>query len=94
MWKILSVSHRQWTPSGYMVHPRVEKKVSVFLNRLLAMSMDDQQLIFQYFSDTMDAMISSAKSTGQYEAGPIQLKATAVTLGQRLILHREPNTGM
>ncbi len=68
------------------MHPGVEKKVTVFLNRLLAMSMDDQQLIFKYFSDTMEAMIAAAKSTGNYEAGPIQLKATAVSLGMRTFL--------
>jgi hypothetical protein len=77
----------------WVSHPRVEKNVPVFLNRLLAMSMDDQQLIFKYFSDTMDAMIAAAKSMGKYEAGPVQLKATAITLGQRHIIHREPETG-
>ena len=39
-----------------IVHARMTK-VSTFLNRVLAMSMEDQQLLFTYFIATLEAHI-------------------------------------
>lgn len=46
------------------LHPRAAKKMSTFLNRLLALPMADQATLFEYFSATMDAIVESAKAKG------------------------------
>ncbi len=57
------------------------------------MGMDDQEIIFKYFSATMDALIAAAKSTGRFEHGPITLQASGVAVARRDIIHQEPGTG-
>ncbi len=84
---------RRHAAYGLVPSPSVVKSVPTFLNRVLAMGMDDQELIFRYFSNTMDALIASAKSTGRYEHGPINLQASGVEVARRQIVHREPGTG-
>lgn len=79
--------------TGVVPNQSAVKSVPTFLNRVLAMGMDDQEIIFKYFSATMDALIAAAKSTGKYEHGPITLQASGVTLARRTIVHREPGTG-
>lgn len=78
---------------GVVPSPSMVKSVPTFLNRVLAMGMDDQELIFRYFSNTMDALIAAAKSTGKYEHGPITLQASGVEIARRQIVHREAGTG-
>lgn len=39
------------------------------------MPLKTQALLFQYFSDVMDALIAEAKSKGQYEEGIVSIKA-------------------
>jgi len=45
----------------------VAQKVSTWLNRVLTMTLEDQELLFRYFSDTHDATILAAKSRGEYD---------------------------
>ncbi|CAL8463694.1 g3228 [Coccomyxa elongata] len=78
---------------GVCPSPSVVKSVPTFLNRVLAMGMDDQEIIFRYFSATMDALIAAAKSTGRFEHGPINLQASGVAVARRDIIHQEPGTG-
>ncbi|BDA48430.1 probable protein strawberry notch homolog 1 [Coccomyxa sp. Obi] len=78
---------------GVCPHPNVVKSVPTYLNRVLAMGMDDQEIIFKYFSATMDALIAAAKSTGRFEHGPINLQASGVSVARSDIIHKEPGTG-
>ena len=45
----------------------MKEKVSAWLNRVLAMTLEDQELLFRYFSETLDAVILAAKSRGDYD---------------------------
>lgn len=61
-----------------------------FLNRLLGLKLQDQELMFQYFAHTLDAMIVSAKTRGQYDAGILQLKSTNVWVEEKRTIHTDP----
>ena len=89
----MSTDGRRHSHYGVSPSQSVVKSVPTFLNRVLAMGMDDQELIFKYFSATMDALIAAAKSTGRFEHGPITLQASGVSVARRDIIHQEPGTG-
>jgi hypothetical protein len=55
-------------------------KVSRFLNRLLGMPLDLQQLLFGYFTDTFEAVVAQAKSSGRWDEGLVSLKAESIKL--------------
>lgn len=40
-----------------------------FLNRILGMEVHQQNALFQYFSDTLAAVIQEAKKNGKYDMG-------------------------
>lgn len=40
-----------------------------FLNRILGMEVQQQNAVFQYFSDTLAAVIQEAKKSGRYDMG-------------------------
>uniref|UniRef100_A0A8C7VJ44 Protein strawberry notch homolog 1 n=1 Tax=Oncorhynchus mykiss TaxID=8022 RepID=A0A8C7VJ44_ONCMY len=50
---------------GRNVHRRCWK----FLNRILGMAVQEQNALFQYFSDTLAAVIQNAKKNGRYDMG-------------------------
>ena len=41
--------------------------MSKFLNRILGMKVEKQNLLFKYFADTLNATINQAKRTGKYD---------------------------
>jgi C-terminal domain on Strawberry notch homologue len=43
--------------------------MSKFLNRILGMPVELQNRLFQYFTDTLAAIVSQAKKTGRYDLG-------------------------
>ncbi|XP_064030834.1 protein strawberry notch homolog 2 isoform X2 [Pogoniulus pusillus] len=53
----------------------VEKDCSItkFLNRILGLEVDKQNLLFQYFSDTFDYLIEKDKKEGKYDMGILDL---------------------
>ena len=68
-------------------------KVSTWLNRVLAMTLEDQDLIFQYFSSTLDAVVRAAKSRGEYDQGIMSVKAASVTIQRQSDIHTERLSG-
>uniref|UniRef100_A0A8C7ME22 Protein strawberry notch homolog 1 n=1 Tax=Oncorhynchus kisutch TaxID=8019 RepID=A0A8C7ME22_ONCKI len=44
-----------------------------FLNRILGMAVQEQNALFQYFSDTLAAVIQNAKKNGRYDMGILDL---------------------
>ncbi|DBA83686.1 TPA: hypothetical protein ACH3X1_016793 [Trebouxia sp. C0004] len=64
------------------------KKVTKFLNRMLAMSLRDQKMLFAFFSDTLDACIELAKTKGKFENGIVSLLGMqSITCVSRELLH-------
>lgn len=43
--------------------------IGKFLNRILGMEVHQQNALFQYFSDTLAAVIQEAKRNGRYDMG-------------------------
>ena len=41
--------------------------MSKFLNRILGMKVEKQNLLFKYFADTLNATINQAKRSGKYD---------------------------
>ena len=54
--------------------------VPKFLNRILGLSVEKQNLIFSYFFETMKALIRSAKRDGRYCEGLTDVKGSSITL--------------
>lgn len=55
----------KWThfpPSDY-------NNIGKFLNRILGMAVQQQNALFQYFSDTLAAVIQEAKKNGRFDLG-------------------------
>lgn len=47
--------------------------ISKFLNRILGMPVDLQNRLFQYFTDTLAAIVLQAKKSGRYDLGILDL---------------------
>ena len=47
--------------------------ISKFLNRILGMPVDLQNRLFQYFTDTLSAIVIQAKKSGRYDMGILDL---------------------
>lgn len=43
--------------------------IGKFLNRILGMAVQQQNALFQYFSDTLAAVIQEAKKNGRFDLG-------------------------
>lgn len=50
--------------------------MSKFLNRILGMKVELQNLLFKYFSDTLNAIITQAKRSGRYDQGILDVGLT------------------
>lgn len=57
------------------------------------MTLEDQQLIFKYFTDTYDAAISAAKSAGNFDAGITQIQASKIVLENQHVIHTDAQSG-
>ena len=51
-------------------------EMSKFLNRILGMHVEKQNLLFKYFSDTLAAIIQQAKRSGRYDQGILDVGMT------------------
>ena len=50
--------------------------MSKFLNRILGMKVEKQNLLFKYFADTLNATINQAKRSGKYDQGILDVGLT------------------
>ena len=57
------------------------------------MTLEDQELIFEYFSNTLDAVTMAAKSRGEYDQGITSIKASSVTVAKQSVIHTDKNSG-
>ncbi|XP_031633678.1 protein strawberry notch isoform X2 [Contarinia nasturtii] len=69
--------------------------ISKFLNRILGMPVDLQNRLFKYFTDTLNATISTAKKTGRFDLGIVDLgKSENVTRIKLVRFLRKHATGV
>nr|CAD7463383.1 unnamed protein product [Timema tahoe] len=59
--------------STYRMLDKDFNNISKFLNRILGMPVDLQNRLFQYFTDTLKAIIAQAKKTGRFDLGILDL---------------------
>lgn len=59
---------------------REARRIPRFLNRLLGLAPDDQQLVFSYFVDVHKEVVRVAKLSGQFDAGVSFLQSDVVML--------------
>lgn len=76
---------------SWRTEDKVVGKVSTWLNRVLALTLQDQALLFEYFSDTLEAVIQAAKSSGEYDHGITSLKANSVVIASQTAIHNDPS---
>ncbi|XP_036385163.1 protein strawberry notch homolog 1 isoform X2 [Megalops cyprinoides] len=59
--------------SGILTLDKDYNNIGKFLNRILGMEVQQQNALFQYFSDTLNAVIQNAKKNGRYDMGILDL---------------------
>ncbi len=71
-----------------------EYNVPRFLNRVLALCVDEQNALFDFFANLFDQTVSYAKANGTFDAGITDIKALAIRLAkQPRIVHIDQITG-
>uniref|UniRef100_A0A8C5JX75 Protein strawberry notch homolog 1 n=1 Tax=Jaculus jaculus TaxID=51337 RepID=A0A8C5JX75_JACJA len=53
--------------------PTIYNALGKFLNRILGMEVHQQNALFQYFADTLTAVVQNAKKNGRYDMGILDL---------------------
>ncbi|XP_019644077.1 PREDICTED: protein FORGETTER 1-like [Branchiostoma belcheri] len=66
--------------SGNSVKDKDSGMVGRFLNRILGLSVERQNLIFRYFSKCLDANIGAARREGRYNEGLVDITGSSVDL--------------
>ncbi|MFD1627795.1 strawberry notch family protein [Azospirillum griseum] len=67
--------------------------ITTFLNRLLALTLDLQGVLFTAFERLLDARIQGAIASGAHDVGLETLRAESFTVTERHSIHVHPKTG-
>lgn len=67
--------------------------INTFLNRLLALTISMQELLFTAFEDLLSARIEGAIASGTYEVGLETLQGASFQVADRRVIHQHPATG-
>jgi protein strawberry notch len=71
-----------------------EHNVPRFLNRILALEVDEQNALFNYFADLFDQTVRYAKTSGTFDEGVTDIKALAIRIARPpAVVHRDHVTG-
>jgi len=71
-----------------------ERNVPRFLNRILALDVDEKNTLFDYFSELFDQTVSYAKSSGTFDEGVTDIRAMAIRIAKPpAVVHRDKFTG-
>jgi len=62
---------------GHLTLDKGYNDMSKFLNRILGMQVKLQNLLFKYFTDTLNSIIDNAKKSGRYDQGILDVGLTA-----------------
>ncbi|KAK9815308.1 hypothetical protein WJX72_001386 [[Myrmecia] bisecta] len=91
---LLEYNPRMGCLHPYTVENKDKGSVKRFLNRLLAMRLEEQKTIFQYFSETLDVIIATAKSQGKYETGITTIQGVnGAEVKQKILIHTDTDSG-
>ncbi|WP_242218639.1 strawberry notch family protein [Shinella zoogloeoides] len=67
--------------------------ITTFLNRLLALTVELQGILFSAFEQLLQARIDGAIASGTYDMGLETLKAESFIVTDRQVIHTHPGTG-
>jgi hypothetical protein len=67
--------------------------ITTFLNRLLALTIDLQNVLFAAFEQLLSARIEGAIASGTYDAGLETLLAESFVVADRRVIYTHPGTG-
>jgi predicted RNA methylase len=67
--------------------------ITTFLNRLLALTIDLQNVLFTAFEQLLTARIEGAVASGIYDAGLETLRAESFVVADRRVIYTHPGTG-
>ncbi|ABS65972.1 putative methylase/helicase [Xanthobacter versatilis] len=67
--------------------------ISTFLNRLLALTIELQGILFAAFEQLLEARIDGAIASGSYDLGLETLRAERFTVSDRQVIYTHPATG-
>jgi len=67
--------------------------ITTFLNRLLALTIELQGILFSAFEQLLQARIDGAIASGTYDTGLETLKAESFIVTDRQVIHTHPGTG-
>jgi hypothetical protein len=67
--------------------------ITTFLNRLLALTIDLQGILFSAFEQLLEARIDGAMASGTYDIGLETLRAESFTVTDRQVIYTHPTTG-
>jgi P-loop containing NTP hydrolase pore-1/C-terminal domain on Strawberry notch homologue len=71
-----------------------EYNVPRFLNRVLALCVEEQNALFDYFADLFDQTVRYAKANGTFDEGVTDIKALAIRLAKApRVVHTDEITG-
>ena len=71
-----------------------EYNVPRFLNRVLALCVDEQNALFNYFADLFDQTVRYAKANGTFDEGVTDIRALAIRLAKApRVVHTDEITG-
>ena len=79
---------------GEEIRKEDEYNVPRFLNRVLALGVEQQNALFDYFAETFDQTVQFAKANGTFDEGVTDIKAVAVRLARApRVVHTDQITG-
>lgn len=79
---------------GERIRKEDEFNVPRFLNRVLALDVDQQNALFDYFAELFDQTVRHAKANGTFDEGVTDIKALAVRVAKTpTIVHTDEITG-
>ena len=67
--------------------------ITTFLNRMLALTIDLQNILFEAFEGLLSARIEAAMTAGTYEIGLETLRAESFVISDRRTIYTHPGTG-
>ncbi|CAH3034332.1 unnamed protein product [Porites lobata] len=68
------------TDASFVVKDKDASDVGKFLNRILGLSVERQNLLFSYFCECLNAAIETAKREGRYSEGVTDVSGSSITM--------------